>query len=352
MLSLCLTLFAAAQTPNTGGLEVVGEGRSLRLVDATGHALTNEQALRALGRDDLAEEARRHRNLIKAGSIALWSGGGLLLLGGNSLNSASSLTVPATNNDFNPTGLVVMGAGVAAAGGGFALYFADPKKPLTAWIDPVEINSIMAQQQRPVVGGNPPLPGDGSAPPLAGEAPNPYRPVGEGSLWIDEEGQLRMGSRRLDAESAARLFNDDIVAERYEETRTRDKALWIPVTAVGGAMAVGGSATALVGLVLLIGGGVGLDNDMATRGTVLFLGGGLASMVGLGGVAAGTTGLIVTAVKHNRVDYYYSPDELRNQVDGYNKNAPLPPGVMPLPEAKLQVMPMLGFGIVGVQGTF
>jgi hypothetical protein len=161
-----------------------------------------------------------------------------------------------------------------------------------------------------------------------------------------------MGSRRLDAESAARLFNDDIVAERYEETRTRDKALWIPVTAVGGAMAVGGSATALVGLVLLIGGGVGLDNDMATRGTVLFLGGGLASVVGLGGVAAGTTGLIVTAVKHNRVDYYYSPDELRDKVDGYNKNAPLPPGVMPLPEAKLQVMPMLGVGIVGIQGTF
>ncbi|HND34666.1 MAG TPA: hypothetical protein PLA94_31900, partial [Myxococcota bacterium] len=153
-------------------------------------------------------------------------------------------------------------------------------------------------------------------------------------------------------ESATRLFNDDAMADRYEETRAKDKALWIPVTAVGGVMAVGGSTSALVGLVMLIGGGMALDNEMANRGALFFFGGGLAATLGAGGVAAGTTGLIVTAIKHNRAEYYYTPDELRQRVDGYNKNAPLPPGVMPLPEAKLQVMPLLGLGIVGVQGTF
>ena len=147
-------------------------------------------------------------------------------------------------------------------------------------------------------------------------------------------------------------FNDDAMADRYEETRAKDKALWIPVTAVGGVMAVGGSTSALVGLVMLIGGGMALDNEMANRGALFFFGGGLAATLGAGGVAAGTTGLIVTAIKHNRAEYYYTPDELRQRVDGYNKNAPLPPGVMPLPEAKLQVMPLLGLGIVGVQGTF
>ncbi|HND31573.1 MAG TPA: hypothetical protein PLA94_16335, partial [Myxococcota bacterium] len=172
MLSLCLTLFAAAQTPNTAGLELVGEGRSVRLVDATGQALSNEQALRALGRDDLAEQARRHRSLVKAGSIALWSGGGLLVLAGNSLNGMENPTFVASDSSFNAGGLAVMGAGLAATGGGFALYFGDPKKPLTAWIDPVEINSILAAQAAaPVTGSNPPLPGD----------PVPStRPLGEG----------------------------------------------------------------------------------------------------------------------------------------------------------------------------
>ena len=161
-----------------------------------------------------------------------------------------------------------------------------------------------------------------------------------------------MGSRRVGIESATRLFNDDVMADRYEETRARDKALWIPVTAIGGVAALGGTTSALLGLVLMIGAGVGGDDDMATRGMLLFFGGGAAATMGFGGVAAGTTGLIVTAVKHNRAEFYYSPEELRQRVDAYNKDAPLPPGVMPLPEARLQVMPMLGLGIVGIQGTF
>lgn len=339
MLSLCLTLFAAAQSPDTSGLEMVGEGRSVRLVDATGDALTNEQALRALGRDDLAEQARRHRNLVKAGSIALWSGGGLLVLAGNSLNSATTLN--GNNSGFSLTGPAVMGTGLAAAGGGFVLYFADPKKPLTAWIDPLEIEAILAEQAKAPLSGSPPLPGQSTR-----------RPDGEGSLWIDEDGVLRMGSRRVGIESAARLFNDDAMADRYLETRARDKALWIPVTAVGGVMALGGSTSALLGLLLMVGGGVGGDDNLATRGILLFFGGGAAATLGFGGVAAGTTGLIVTAVKHNRAEFYYSPEELRQRVDAYNQGAPLPAGVMPLPEAKLQVMPMLGLGIVGIQGTF
>jgi hypothetical protein len=343
MLSLCLTLFAAAQTPNTTGLELAGEGRRLRLVDATGDALSTEQALRALGRDDLAEQARRHRNLVRGGSIALWSGGGLLLLAGNNVNSVETPNLVGSDSALNVPGLAIMGAGLAAAGGGFALYFADPKKPLSAWMDPMEIETILAEQASAPVTGAPPLPGDRMA---------PYRPAGEGSLWIDGDGVLRMGSRRVNIESAVRLFNDDAMADRYRETRERDKALWIPITAVGGAMAVGGSTSALVGLVLLIGGGMGLDDDMATRGALLFFGGGLAATLGAGGVAAGTTGLIVTAVKHNRAEFYYTPEELRTKVGEYNNNAPLPPGVMPLPEAKLQVMPMLGLGIVGIQGTF
>ena len=339
MLSLCLALFAAAQTPYLGELELVGEGQRARLVDVTGRTLSNEQALRALGLDALADEARRHQRTVTGGSIAMWSGGGLIVLGAGTLTGIANTLISNTNTNFDIPPFVVTGTGLSVVGGGLVLYFADPMKPLSAWVDPTTIASILAEQAKARESGLPPLPGD----PVA-------LPPGERNLWIDEEGALRLGSRRVDMDLAVRLFHDRGKALRYKTTRMRSKALWITLTATSEMVRLAGLTNTLLGWINISGGDTG--GEGAGIGELQFYGGLVTTALGTGGVATGMTGIIGSTIKQNRAEYYYTPEELRQRVDEYNQNTPPSPTMVPMPETTLHIMPLIGVGIVGVQGTF
>lgn len=333
MLALCLVLQGAAQSTPLN-LQVVGEGRTIRLVDPGGGALNTEEALQILGRDDLAMQYHRHRGLMRGTAIALWSAGGVLFLAGGSLDS----TAPFTARE--PLSLGAMGVGLAAVGGGFAVFYADPKRPLGAWMDPMEVELALAQRQQNL----PQL--------LAQQDAFSTTARDAGMLWVDQDGILRQGNRRLSADAAARLFHDEVTLEEYRRTRSQDKVLWGTTLGVGGAATAGGFVAIVTGVLVSITGSIGNDSSVERSGLLLISGGAVAITLGSGGIAAGTTGLIVTTIKHNRPSHYYSPEELQEKVNSYNQNGPLPPGTMPLPEATFRVMPLLGPGIIGVQGVF
>jgi hypothetical protein len=295
-----------------------GDGPSLRLVDYTGRTIRTDTALTLMGRPELAEEWRTQKRTRLIGAIALWSAAGTAYVASAGLTAVDETASIAT-----------FAAVPILAATGTVVFVVNPKKQLGGWVSRDEAEDWIATLEPRVH--------------TAADVKKAEELFAKERLYIDYDGTLVDAERNpIKMNKLMRLVDDPETYTAWKARRRTDNIIWITTTAVGGGATLAGATVTMVGLIYMF--ASGYTNSLVAIG----LG---AVGLGVAGVGIGMVGMFTAKDMHDDPTYYYDEATLRGVLDTNDADLRKRLG-LPTSTGQLEIMPIVGPGVLGLAGTF